>query len=145
LGGKTEAVARTLGINRFEQLLELRDWQGDPLAQERQRFAFRRNGRVENDIGEQAAEQGAGGVLEVIAVTLARGLAAEPADHRLNIEQSAIARGLDPIEGVERIGIGIFGVKRHHAVVKAPPGRVDQPDDVGRGIEADQAGTPLQG
>jgi hypothetical protein len=68
LRGKAEAVAGTLGIDRFEQLLQFRDRQGDPLAQERQRLAFRREDGIENQIGQEAAEQGAGGVLEVIAV-----------------------------------------------------------------------------
>ena len=90
LGGKAEAVARALGVDRFEQLFEFRDRQRDALAQERERLALRREAGVENEIGEQAAQQGAGGMLEVIVVALAGSLAAEPADHGLKVEQGAI-------------------------------------------------------
>ena len=129
LGGKAEAVAGALGVDRFEQLLEFRNRQRDALAQEHERLALGRNGRVENDIGEQAAEQRPGGMLEVIVVALAGGLAAEPADDGLKVEQGAIGGGIDPVERVEGIGVGILGIERHHAMAqgRAGPDRPDGP------------------
>src|SRR5260370_1869014 len=47
LGRKTEAVARTLGVDRFEQLLKFGNRQRDALAQEQERLAFGRNGLVQ--------------------------------------------------------------------------------------------------
>ena len=104
LGRKAKAITRALGIYRFEQLFEFRYRQRDALAQEQQRLALGRDGRVENQIGEQAAQQRSSSVLEVIVVALAGSLAAQPADDGLKIEQGAIGRCIDPVERVEGIG-----------------------------------------
>jgi hypothetical protein len=49
-------------------------------------------------------------VLEVIVATLAGGLAAEPADHRLNIDQGAIAEGIDSVESMKEVLLGSSGL-----------------------------------
>jgi hypothetical protein len=108
LGGKAEAVVRALGVDRFEEFLEFRYRTRDALAQEQKCLALGRNGRVEDNVGEQAAQQRTRGVLEVIVVALAGRLAAQPGDDSLKIEQGAIGRCIDPVKRVEGIGVGIL-------------------------------------
>ena len=45
--------------------------------------------------------------------------------------QRAIGREIDPIEGVEGVRAGIFGIKRDHAMIEAPAGRAGQPHNLG--------------
>ena len=84
-------------------------------------------------------------MLEVIVVAFAGSLAAQPANDGLKIEQRTIGRRIDPVERVERIGVGILGIERHHAMAQGAAGRMNQTDHFSRGIEADQPGGPLQG
>src|SRR5713101_7432875 len=105
LGRKAEAVAGTLGVDRFEQLFQFRYRPRDALAQEQKRLALWRDRRIENDIREQAAQERAGGVLEVILVALARSLARKPRNDRLQVEQGAIGGRIDPVQRVEGIGV----------------------------------------